>query len=181
MNIKLIISGLLISACSLSAFAGHNSDYNDHRNINSVSTGHYYDYARVRSVSPIYETIEHRVPRQSNYRHSNDRHQRSATPAILGTIIGAAIGNQLGHHKSNKRVGAVAGGILGASIGSDIGNKHRYQNRPTQYDIEYEERIVGYDVSYRYRGNTYHTTTREHPGKKIKLRLQFEPVASLYN
>jgi uncharacterized protein YcfJ len=178
MKMKLLISSLLISTCSLGAFAGHGQGSSYNKGYSSATTGHFYDYAKVNSVTPIYETIEHRVPRQCNYRQSSDNHRRSATPAILGGIIGAALGNELGHNKSNKRVGAVAGGILGASIGSDIGSRHRAPRECNQYDIEYEERVVGYDVSYRYRGNNYLTTTREYPGKKIQLKLRFEPVAS---
>lgn len=178
MNYKLFISGLLISACSFSAFAGHERN-NGYGPGNDVSTGHFYDYGRVKSVTPIYQTIEHRTPRACQHRYSEERHHRSATPAILGGIIGAAIGNELGHHKSNKRVGAVAGGILGASIGSDISRRPKHRDCQ-QYDVSYEERVVGYDVSYRYRGQLYNTTTREHPGKKLRLSVQIEPVESRY-
>lgn len=179
MNIKVLISSLLISTCSLGAFAGHEQDSRYNKGYSSVSTGQFYDYAKVNSVTPIYETIEHRVPRECHYRQSSDNHRRSATPAILGGIIGAALGNELGHHKSNKRVGAVAGGILGASIGADIGKRNNNHRECNQYDIEYEERVVAYDVGYRYKGKNYHTTTRQHPGKKIQLKLRFEPVAAL--
>lgn len=178
MNYKVILSGLLISACSLTTFAGHRDDYG-YSNRNDVSTGQFYDYARVTSATPIYETIEHRVPRQCRHRTVRDDRRQSATPAILGAIIGAAIGNELGHNKSNKRVGAVAGGILGGSIGSDIAKGGHKGHHCNQYDVEYEERVVGYDVDYRYRGNTYSTTTAQHPGKRIQLKLFFEPVATL--
>lgn len=176
MNYKAILSSLIISTCSVSAIADHRSDYR--YNHSDAPSEQFYDYARVTSATPIYETIEHRVPRQCRHRNLRNDRQPSATPAILGAIIGAAIGNELGHNKSNKRVGAVAGGILGGSIGSDIGKRHK-NHHCNQYDIEYEERVVGYDVDYRYRGNTYSMTTEEHPGKKIRLKLYFEPVASL--
>jgi uncharacterized protein YcfJ len=189
MNAKQLISLVLICSFSFAAQAGHKGNYphnKSQKNRYNNHHGQFYDYAHVSSVKPIIETIEHRVPQQCNHRSShyntNYNNKRSATPMIIGTIIGAAIGNELGHKKSNQRVGAAVGGILGGSIGYDISNKHRVnttsRHRCDDYAIEYEERVVGYDVSYRYRGMTYQTTTREHPGRKIQLKLKFEPIIS---
>lgn len=184
MNYKTLIIGIIISAVSVSAFAGHNNDrYKRHNKFQSKN--YIFDYGRVRSATPIIETIEHRVPRETcRQERVRSHHQNSATPVILGSIIGAAIGNQLGHHKSNKRVGAIAGTLLGAAIGSDISKnsiRHHGGYRmqcSTDYDIEFEEQVVGYDVEYRYKGNTYYTQTREHPGKRLKLKLRIQPVPS---
>ena len=181
MNAKKVISLLVICCFSIAAEAGHKGNYPHNNNHKHKHYGQFYDYAKVSSVTPIIETIEHRVPRQCNHRSTyyKDNH-RSATPMIIGTIIGAAIGNELGHKKSNQRVGAAVGGILGGSIGYDLSSKHRSNNnhRCDNYAIEYEERVVGYDVQYRYRGATYRTTTKEHPGRRIQLKLNFEPVIS---
>ena len=171
MKYSLIITSLIIGLLSSLAYADHNRHYPHSGN------GKFYDYAKVTSVTPIVETVEQRIPRGCRYNNHRNHANRSATPAIIGGIIGAAIGNELGHNKSNQRVGAVAGGILGASIGSDINRRHHSQHRcEPYYDIRYREQVVGYDVSYRYRGQTYYTQTQEHPGKKIQLKLHFEPV-----
>lgn len=147
------------------------------------------DYAKVVEVEPIYKTITHRVPVQSCWvetvqepvRHS----ARTATPALLGALIGGALGNELGHKKSNKRVGAAAGAILGASIGNDIGRRHSGHTETytydqevcdTDYSTEYEEKLVGYDVSYQYHGRTYSTRMNEHPGKKIPVAVDIRPI-----
>ena len=168
---QLMITSLIVRLISLPSYAGHS------RHHSNYDTGYFYDYAKVRSVTPIIETVERRVPRGCRHTNHHTEYHRSATPAILGGIIGAAIGNELGHHKSSQRVGAVAGGILGASIGADINRRQQpYHRCETQYTIEYEEQVVGYDVSYRYRGQTYYTQTQEHPGKKVQLKLRFEPV-----
>ena len=178
MNTKRISALLLMSLVSLGAAAEHNNDYYQKQgNAYYPSHNQFYDYARVNSVVPIIETVEHRIPVQCNHQSNYNHSKRSATPVILGTIIGAAIGNELGHKKSNKQVGAVAGGILGASIGSDMNNRPR-NHSCNDYEIQYEQRTVGYDVTYRYRGNIYHTTTQQHPGKRIRLRLQFQPEIS---
>ena len=180
MNYKNIFVAIIVSTVPLSVFAEHNSYRNERTHKQN-----FYDFARVSSATPIMKTVKHRIPRKIcrqekvAYRSAN-----SHTPAILGGIIGAALGNQLGHHKSNKRVGAVAGSILGAAIGNDIGNSasHRYSDHRTEmrchkeYDVQFEEQIVGYNVKYRYRGNTFYTQTQKHPGKKIKLKLRFDPA-----
>ena len=182
MNKTLLTSCLLIGCIALPAQAGHKNNYQtDYQNQN---TQHFYDFARVSSAQPIVETIQRRAPVQCNYssyptNHYPQEQRRSATSALLGGLIGAAIGNELGHKKSNKRVGAVAGGLLGASIGSDLNKRSPRYNQPAcknQYDVEYHDQVVGYNVQYRYKGNTYYTQTREHPGKRLQLKLRFEPV-----
>ncbi len=172
-----------------------NTAFADHRYHNKHHKQHMYEYAKVTSVTPIIKSYERKIPQRcdhsshysydkSNYK-IHDGYRGSSTPMILGTIIGAAIGNELGHNKTNKKVGAVAGGILGASIGSDINRKH-HKHYPRHsyskhscddlYTVEYHEKVVGYDVSYRYRGNVYQTQTPTHPGDRIQLRVQFEPM-----
>lgn len=180
MNKKLIAVILFTSLFSLAAAADHKGKSYKNRHNSHSQKAHIYDYAKVSSVTPIMETIEHQIPRQCHYQPARRSYHKSATPAILGTIIGAAIGNELGHKKSNKRIGAIAGGILGGSIGADIGRNGRQQTGEycDHYDIEREQVVVGYDISYRYRGQTYYTTTKQHPGRRIQLKLRFEPVFS---
>ncbi len=148
-----------------------------------------YDYARVVEVEPITKQIRVSNPRQECWEeqvaHREFRGHRSATPTLLGSVIGGAIGNELGHHKDAKRAGVVVGALLGGSIGRDIG---RRVNRPadtyytsqevckTYQDYHDEERIVGYQVFYRYKGETYSTETRQHPGDRIKVKISVTPV-----
>jgi len=149
------------------------------------------DFAKVTQVTPIYKTIEHRVPHRECWTetvaYDNPRHsQRSQTGTLLGGLVGAAIGNGVGHHKRNKQVGAVAGAILGASIGRDISAKNSGYGSVTEYrdeqrcdvshETEYEERLLGYDVTYKYHGMTYNTRMGHHPGKKIKVAVKVRPV-----
>ena len=106
----------------------------------------------------------------------------------MGGIIGAAVGNRLGHEKRNKQVGAVAGAVLGASIGRDITSSSHANRHPghrsreqvekceTIYDRSAEQVITGYDVVYRYKGDTYQMLMPYDPGHRVKLRVYFEPV-----
>jgi uncharacterized protein YcfJ len=181
--IKQLITGLVVTGltCNL-AFA---DSYNRHGKAR-------IHYAKVVNVEPITETLTHRVPRETCWteqvayqepRHRND----SYTPALIGGIIGAAVGNSLGkkHHKTNRTIKAVALGALGASIGRDLGRRNHEVSRvqyrdeercETSYETSYEERIVGYDVAYRYRGETYRTKMDYDPGKKIRVRVNVRPV-----
>ena len=190
------ITGLAL--CTLgSAIAQAGNDWRDNR---------FVDYAKVTQVEPIVETIEHQGPREECWNeqvrytpepryHGHGRHERSATPVILGALIGGALGNELGHHKRNKQVGAVAGAILGGSIGADIRRQHhrevyrqhrddaaydvayRTEKRcKTYYDSETEQRVTGYDVSYRYQGHEYSTWMADDPGKRLRVHVAVSPV-----
>lgn len=149
-----------------------------------------YDYASVVEVEPITHTVRVSTPRKECWQeqvvHEKSRH-RSASGAILGGIIGAALGNELGHKKSNKRVGAVAGAILGSSIGNNISRNGGHRRNHGLYtsveercrtynDYHEEERVSGYNVRYRYNGETYSTVTSRDPGDSIKLKVSITPI-----
>ena len=181
---KLITVAVLALGLTASlAQAGTHNDkrHNSHR-----------DFAKVVGVQPIVVQSERRIPRRECWdeevRYEQPRqHRNSYTAPILGGIIGGAIGNELGHNKSNKRVGAAVGAVLGASIGHDItrdsaysGDRGQYRTETrcsVQHDVEYYERVTGYNVTYRYQGRTYHTRMDQHPGKRIRVRVNVIPVS----
>ncbi len=150
-----------------------------------------YDRASVVAVEPVYEIVTHTVPREQCHEQQVEYRQptraRSITAPIIGAIIGGAIGNAVGHHKSNKQVGTVVGALLGGSIGADVARRNRYDDAPVGYrteevcnvvqDIREEERLAGYDVTYRYAGSTYTTRMRNHPGDSIRVRVRVTPVS----
>ena len=175
------LAGALLLATSAQAGPGK-------RNVN-------YDYAKVVGVDPITETVRVSTPRRECWTEKVEHYKerkgyKSATPVILGSIIGGAIGNELGHHKDAKRGGLLVGAILGGSIGRDIqrsyGRNHSRNHGGTYYtneevcktynDYHDEERVVGYNVAYKYRGHVYHTETPQHPGKRIKVKVKVIPV-----
>lgn len=187
--IKQLIAGMVVTGLMTgTALADHRGDKFDRGEGRAT-------WAKVTHVEPITKTFTERVPREScwqeqvRYEVPVGGGYESATPALLGTLIGAAIGNSLGHshHKSNRNIKTVAGGLIGASIGADIGRRHsgpqgtRVEYRDEErcevsYDTRYEERVVGYDVSYRYRGETYRTRMDYDPGKKIQVNVKVRPV-----
>lgn len=152
------------------------------------------DFGRVQHVEPVYKVFEHRVPHETCWKETvrvdRTRHGRhdSATSTLVGGVIGGAIGHAVGHGKSNKKLGAVVGSVIGMSVGRDIGeknNKHRHNDTPYYEDVERcdvryttrtEERLMGYDVTYKYQGQRYTTFTKEHPGKRIRLAVSVRPL-----
>lgn len=149
---------------------------------------HGYQYARVVSSDPIYETVTYSVPVEQCRDETvpyQDHRARSATGPILGAIIGGAIGNAVGHKKRNKQVGTAVGAILGGSIGADIARRNRgYEDvRYTTREVcsvihedRVEERLAGYRVTYRYAGETYTTEMDHDPGPRLPVRVRVTPV-----
>jgi uncharacterized protein YcfJ len=80
----------------------------------------------------------------------------------------------------------IAGALLGASIGRDAAHRRHYRASPAGYATERrcevrdvyrdEERIEGYQVTYKYQGQTYVTRMDSDPGRRIQVRVQVEPV-----
>lgn len=148
--------------------------------------GAQYDYARVVDVQPRYET--HRVPVDREICWEEEQYERvgggrSAGSTIVGALIGGVVGNQFGSGDGRKAATA-AGALLGGAIGHEQNRRrHPARYRPVvqerceiQRDYREESVISGYEVAYRYRGETYHTTTREHPGDRIRVRVSVAPA-----
>jgi len=130
---------------------------------------------------------------------------RSPGPAIFGAILGGIIGNQLsrghghghgykygrGHgyrHGYGHSYNRTAATIAGATIGGVIATGVQYRKYPAKYysDITQvcntetswrsEERVVAWDVSWKYRGQIYHSRMDEPPGERIRIRVSVDPV-----
>lgn len=148
-----------------------------------------YEYAQVIQSRPVYKSVEISMPHEECWdeevAHTRAARSSSRTPALLGTIIGGALGNAVGHGKSNKRVGTVVGAVLGHSIGRDIvaGNSHdrvvRYETVrqcETVYEYREEERLVGYEVVYRYNDEDYSVRMDDDPGEQVRIKVNIQPV-----
>ena len=146
----------------------------------------------IRSV-PQYETVRVEVPREvcSERDVPRRRGEYSAPGPVLGAVVGGAIGNAVGHGKTNKRVGAVVGALLGGAVGHDISRRNEARDggydyesrRQCSVETEYQEedRLTGYEVTYRYAGETYTTFMDRDPGRRIRVRVAVTPVNDDYN
>jgi len=130
-------------------------------------------------TEPVYERVSVATPqRECSEEQVYVPGPRSHTPVILGGILGGVLGHGLGHHSG---VATAAGTLLGASIGRDASLDRRagaYQTQErcsTRRVYRDEERIAGYRVTYRYRGQTYVTRTAEDPGDRIRIRVAMTP------
>ncbi len=175
---------LILMSATAMADASHKRYKNHSRNMA-------YDYARVVDVRPIYREVEVSTPIRECWdepviqTHGGTGH-KSASGMAVGGILGGVIGHQIG--KGNgKKLATVVGTILGAQIGHNAVNGNVQsvpQNSYTEYEqrcsvrhqVSYEEVLDGYRVTYRYKGERYQIEMPYDPGKRIKLRIQIEPV-----
>jgi len=177
MKTTLSILAILLIGCAGSAMARHHADadYADYPD--------YADTAPVLSATPIYETVRVSHPEEECW-NEQVKHRRggdSATGTLAGGIVGGVIGNQFGHGAGNTAM-TVAGSLLGASIGHDLDREpeRRYVTDERHCEVvdhySKEERVVGYRVTYRYKGQTFVTRTVEDPGDRIPVRMAVEPL-----
>ncbi|MBT4523270.1 MAG: hypothetical protein HOC23_24980 [Halieaceae bacterium] len=152
-----------------------------------AASSHTFVEAPVVQVEPVVRVITHKIPHQSCHDERvkvvQSAGDHSATPQILGAIIGATTAGALGHNSRYQPVIAGAGAVLGASIGHDVGHNRQArsyyvteQRCDVDYELREEEKVIGYRVSYRYGDTIYHTETKTHPGRTIRLRVDLRPM-----
>ncbi len=124
--------------------------------------------------------------RQNDYPSTGD----TVAATVLGGVIGGVIGNKVGSGKS-KRPLTVAGAVIGASVANSA--VHRSHQRSTSQrhiaqtqqvsrrcEVVTEPRLVsyidGYDVTYRFHGKRFTRVMDEHPGDRMRVRIDVEPI-----
>jgi len=180
-----VIAMILILMSTLAMADSGNKRYKKHsRNMAN-------DYAKVVDVRPIYREVEVSSPVTECWdepviQAGAGVGHKSASGMAVGGILGGIIGHQIG--KGNgKKLATVVGTIIGARVGHDAVNGHvqsASQSQYTEYQqqcavrhrVSYEEVLDGYRVIYRYKGERYELEMPYDPGKRIKLRIQIEPV-----
>jgi uncharacterized protein YcfJ len=144
----------------------------------------FFDHARVRSAEPQYESVN--TPREECRRDwVNDRHRigQDHGGAVIGGVAGALLGNQVGKGHGREAATAV-GAVVGALAGDRIASRDRwdrYEDVPREVTTcrmvnEVSTRIVGYQVTYEYRGQQFTTLMRENPGPHLRVRVSVDPV-----
>ncbi|MBX2883202.1 MAG: hypothetical protein KTR32_24835, partial [Granulosicoccus sp.] len=92
---------------------------------------------------------------------------------VVGAIIGSAIANEKPHHNHRRH-------RRPDKHQSRPARRH-VQSRPverctTQVVTEYRQEISGYQVTYRYKGQTFTTRTDRDPGDRIPVRINIRPI-----
>lgn len=142
----------------------------------------HYDYAQVVASTPVYERINN--PRQECWSERigyETSRERSYAGAVIGGIAGGILGNQVGGG-SGKAVATAVGAATGAIVGDNIDNdghtstsrRPAYAERCRSVD-NWDRRLLGYDITYRYHGREYTTFMSRDPGNKIRVRVRVEP------
>ncbi|HUU73108.1 MAG TPA: glycine zipper 2TM domain-containing protein [Burkholderiales bacterium] len=150
--------------------------------LSTAQANHVFeDYARVIKVTPQYEEVNRpREVCETEYIPERDYRQGSLAGPLIGGIAGGVLGAQVG-----KGSGRVAASAAGAAIGAIVGDRMSRRDRATHYQREvrhcetldqWETRLSGYRVVYRYHGHTRTTMLPYDPGRKLRLRVAIEPL-----
>ena len=173
--IALLLLGLLHPLASASP--DKHRKYSDHDR-------HHTRYAKVIFVRPVYRTVQVQQPildcQHQNIRHSRVTivHQHSPGRIIMGGVLGGIVGHELGN-AHNRDVTTLAGIVIGSAIAHNTSpisyDTEHYRNDPQSYcrervSIVEQQKLIGYKVKYKYRGDVFTTHTQYHPGKRIEIQ-----------
>ncbi len=191
---KIAASLIAVAALAMagSACAQYNGGYEN--DYDRGGYGQEFDYAEVLSVDPIIDVVNDPVSRDECWREpvvvreSPRYNGGDRGSAVLAGIVGGVIGNQFGHGHGREATTA-AGALLGYSMARDSQRHHgggyynggreyrTYQRRcTTRTDYRRDERVSGYNVTYRYNGRVYQTATDYHPGERIRVEVNVNAV-----
>ena len=134
------------------------------------------DVARVISSVAVIQQVA--VPRQvCTTQQVMVEQPRSGAGALLGAVAGGAAGNAIGDGSGRAAataIGIIGGAMLGNRIEGSPGTRMQDQTTCSTQTI-YENRTMGYNVTYEYAGRQYQVQMPQDPGPTI--RVQVTPMA----
>lgn len=145
------------------------------------------DHARVVDVEPLVRMVRVSTPRRECWDEVVTIRRapgNSYTPEIVGSIVGAAVGNRFGRG-SGRDIATIAGAVLGGTLGHDYKSRRGRPGEVEQvveerceihHDVQTEERVEGYRVTYRYHGRDYTTRMDQDPGDRIPVSVSVRPL-----
>ena len=145
---------------------------------------HYYDQAKVLSVTPQFERINTPIQQcHTEYvRESYSNNDHSVAGSVIGGVAGALLGSTIGHGNGRVAAAAVGAGV-GAVAGDHIDNQNNTQTaeRPVERCVAVDNWQTvgrGYLVNYSYNGRSFNTVTYERPKDSIRISVAVAPVNS---
>lgn len=141
-----------------------------------------YDRARVVDVRPIYEVVRVPSTERECWRETVEhRDGGDGARTVVGAIIGGVVGHQLakGSDRFERRAATAAGAVIGGAVANDMDQHPRHrQERHCRVIERYheEDRLAGYQVTYRYHGQTYTTEMDRDPGRFLRVRVDVTPA-----
>lgn len=182
---------LVFGVAFASTAQAYDNGYGHDRQADGYGDNVHYAYGEVLEVQPIQRTSHYPTSQQVCHERPVDYYEagrpRSPAATVVGAIIGGVIGNRIGRHHGrgyyrhhHRDASTAAGAAIGAAIGynasRDSGHVRRGYEQRCYQERGYEtaQEVVGYDVTYRYRGEIYQTRTDEHPGDTIRVRVSVD-------
>lgn len=183
---------IAIGALAVISTSANAAKYNKHHSKHFENV----DYAKVVDVYPVTkqikvsEPVRHCYDKKVWHDTSRKRQGNGYTNEIVGGLIGAAVGNRVGKKiggSNGRDVATIAGAVLGGVIANDQERKHYRKHShstgyyktvkhcDTSHNVHFEEKVVAYKVTYKYRGQIYKTRTKFHPGDRLKVRVNVSP------
>lgn len=98
---------------------------------------------------------------------------KSGAGALMGAIAGGAVGNQIGGG-SGKAMATALGVFGGAILGDNIEGAPSQQVQTVQNcrtETVYENRVIGYNVTYEFAGKQYLVQMPRDPGPIIQVNV----------
>lgn len=134
-------------------------------------------YADVLAVEEVTQTVQ--VPREicedvPVTRQKPVKDENRIVGTVAGAVIGGVLGNQVGGG-SGKKIATVAGAAAGGYAGNKVQQNMQAKNTYTEYETrcrtvsDAQEKLVGYDVSYRLGDETGTVRMDHRPGERIPV------------
>jgi uncharacterized protein YcfJ len=139
--------------------------------------------APVIDVQPIVRHVTVSTPVRECWDETVYREPNRGTGAVVaGGIIGGTVGHQFGSGRGQDAM-TLVGALVGSAVAHNVVQRNAQpayaetvQRCETRTELREEERIEGYEVTYKYDGQKYRTRMREHPGSEIAVRVSVTPV-----
>ena len=107
---------------------------------------------------------------------------------VVGGVVGAVLGSQVGGGSARYATSAI-GSMVGSQVGGSIYDQSRRQRQvgqvtvcdPVPTDGRYSNASYGnagydaYDVTYEYNGRRYTWRMNQHPGQRVRVRVDVTP------
>lgn len=129
------------------------------------------EFGNVISSTPVIQQVS--VPRTVCQPVAPSQVTTTGGGAVIGGLTGAGVGSMIGQGSGNAAAIA-AGTIIGAIVGNNTeAQNQRYAQTVPQCFTQNvaENRTVGYDVVYEYRGQQYSARMPYDPGRSVQLQM----------
>lgn len=143
-----------------------------------IATAFFYFAAFAQETAKVISSVQViqqvAVPRQvCNQQNVVLQGNKSGAGAVMGAIAGGAVGNQIGGgagRAAATALGIFGGAILGDKIeGTPAPQAQTVQN--CQTETVYENKVIGYNVTYEFAGKQYMVQMPNDPGPTIQVNV----------